>query len=162
MDGTILELKNISQAYGDHWVVRDLSLSLEKGEIGCLLGASGCGKTTVLRTIAGFEPLLRGEILLNGAIISRERYSLPPAKRAIGMVFQDYALFPHMTVAGNVAFGLRMKGQRGAEVHKQVTEALALVGLEGFGGRRIHQLSGTAGHRQALPENRSATHPPGL
>ena len=98
MDKTVLELKDISQAYGQHWVVKNLSLRLEKGQIGCLLGASGCGKTTVLRTIAGFEPLLRGAIVLNGRIVSRQDLTLPPAKRAIGMVFQDYALFPHLTL----------------------------------------------------------------
>ena len=98
MSQTVLQLKNISQAYGHHQVVKDLSLRLEKGQIGCLLGASGCGKTTVLRTIAGFEPLLCGEVVLNGQIVSRKDLTLPPAKRAIGMVFQDYALFPHLSL----------------------------------------------------------------
>ncbi len=148
MDGTILELKNISQAYGDHWVVRNLSLSLEKGEIGCLLGASGCGKTTVLRTIAGFEPLLRGEILLNGATISREGYSLPPAKRAIGMVFQDYALFPHLTLFDNVAFGLRGLGR--AETIVRVSEMLELVGLDKAHAQYPHEISGGQQQRVAL------------
>ncbi|MEN8687588.1 MAG: ATP-binding cassette domain-containing protein, partial [Desulfuromonadales bacterium] len=103
----VLELKHITQAYGQQLVVKELSLTLERGTIGCLLGASGCGKTTVLRTIAGFEPLLEGEILLDGECVSKPGYQLPPAKRQIGMVFQDYALFPHLSVFDNVAFGLR-------------------------------------------------------
>ena len=99
---SVLELKQITQAYGQQLVVKELSLTLERGEIGCLLGASGCGKTTVLRTIAGFEPLLEGEILVDGKCVSKQGYLLPPAKRQIGMVFQDYALFPHLSVFDNV------------------------------------------------------------
>jgi len=148
MNGPLLELKNISQAYGDHWVVRNLSLSLNKGEIGCLLGASGCGKTTVLRTIAGFEPLLRGEIHLNGTTISREGHSLPPAKRAIGMVFQDYALFPHLTLFDNVAFGLRELSR--PETVVRVHEMLELVGLDKAHAKYPHEISGGQQQRVAL------------
>ena len=103
---TLLDIRNIRHAYGQQLVVNDLSLSLQKGEIGCLLGPSGCGKTTVLRCIAGFEPISAGEILLKGVAVSRENSCLPPEQRHIGMVFQDYALFPHLTVAGNIGFGL--------------------------------------------------------
>ncbi len=148
MDEPLLELKNISQAYGDHWVVRNLSLTLEEGQIGCLLGSSGCGKTTVLRTIAGFEPLLRGEICLGGATISREDYNLPPAKRAIGMVFQDYALFPHLTIFDNVAFGLRDLGR--AETVVRVNEMLELVGLDKAQAKFPHEISGGQQQRVAL------------
>ena len=103
---TLLDIRNIRHAYGQQLVVNDLSLSLQKGEIGCLLGPSGCGKTTVLRCIAGFEPIAAGEIILKGVAVSRENLCLPPEQRHIGMVFQDYALFPHLTVAGNIGFGL--------------------------------------------------------
>ena len=108
---TLLELKNIRHAYGQQTVVEDLSLTLKKGAIGCLLGPSGCGKTTVLRSIAGFEPISAGEILLNGVVISSASFCLPPEQRHIGMVFQDYALFPHLTVRGNVGFGLHRVGK---------------------------------------------------
>jgi iron(III) transport system ATP-binding protein len=148
MDEPLLELKDISQAYGDNWVVRNLSLTLEEGQIGCLLGSSGCGKTTVLRTIAGFEQLLRGEICLGGATISREGYNLPPAKRAIGMVFQDYALFPHLTIFDNVAFGLRDLGR--AETVVRVNEMLELVGLDKAQAKFPHEISGGQQQRVAL------------
>ena len=148
MNATVLELNNISQAYGQHWVVKNLSLSLEKGEIGCLLGASGCGKTTVLRTIAGFEPLLRGEIRLNGNVVSQPGASLPPAKRAIGMVFQDYALFPHLTLFDNVAFGLRELGKSDKII--RVNEMLELVGLKEAHAKYPHEISGGQQQRVAL------------
>lgn len=144
----VLELKEISQAYGSQLVVKDLSLTLEQGEIGCLLGASGCGKTTVLRTIAGFEPLLDGEIILNGECVSRHGYLLPPAKRKIGMVFQDYALFPHLTVFDNVAFGLR--GMDKAMQIRRADEALELVGLHSEHARYPHEISGGQQQRVAL------------
>lgn len=144
----VLELKQISQAYGQQLVVKDLSLTLAHGEIGCLLGASGCGKTTVLRTIAGFEPLLEGEILLNGKCVSRQGYLLPPAKRRIGMVFQDYALFPHLTIFDNVAFGLT--GLDKVSRIKRVDEALELVGLYSEHARYPHEISGGQQQRVAL------------
>ncbi len=108
----LLELKNISHAYGSHAVVSDLSCSLEEGAIGCLLGPSGCGKTTVLRAIAGFERVGYGEIHLNDVVVSSPGLHLPPEQRRIGMVFQDYALFPHLDVADNIAFGLHMPAKR--------------------------------------------------
>lgn len=148
MDKTVLQLKDISHAYGRHWVVKNLSLQLEKGQIGCLLGASGCGKTTVLRTIAGFEPLLRGTIVLNGKVVSRQNLTLPPAKRAIGMVFQDYALFPHLTLFDNVAFGLR--GLERSEQIVRVTEMLKLVGLAKAHAQYPHEISGGQQQRVAL------------
>jgi len=104
---TVLEVRDLRQAYGAHEVVRGLSFALRRGTIGCLLGPSGCGKTTVLRSIAGFEPVRAGEIRLNGEVVSAAGRIVPPEKRRIGMVFQDYALFPHLTVAENIAFGLR-------------------------------------------------------
>lgn len=144
----VLELKQISQAYDRHLIVKDLSLTLKHGEIGCLLGASGCGKTTVLRTIAGFEPLLDGEIFLNGSCVSSNGQLLPPAKRQIGMVFQDYALFPHLTIFDNVAFGL--KGMDKALMIRRVNEALELVGLYSEHAKYPHEISGGQQQRVAL------------
>jgi iron(III) transport system ATP-binding protein len=145
---SILELNTISQAYASQLVVKDLSLTLESGEIGCLLGASGCGKTTVLRTIAGFEPLLQGEIKIDGRVVSHSGELLPPAKRRIGMVFQDYALFPHLTVFDNVAFGLRGTGR--VELLRRTNEALELVGLYAEHKKYPHEISGGQQQRVAL------------
>ena len=144
----LLELKNISHAYGSHAVVSDLSCALEEGSIGCLLGPSGCGKTTVLRAIAGFEHLSSGEIHLNGATVSSPGLHVPPEQRRIGMVFQDYALFPHLSVADNVAFGLHQAGE--AERRRRVEELLVTVGLAGAGGKYPHELSGGQQQRVAL------------
>ncbi len=144
----ILELNAISQAYDSQLVVKDLSLTLEAGEIGCLLGASGCGKTTVLRTIAGFEPLLQGEIRIAGQVVSCSDELLPPAKRRIGMVFQDYALFPHLTIFDNVAFGLRGTGR--VELLRRTNEALELVGLYAEHRKYPHEISGGQQQRVAL------------
>jgi len=147
-NNVVLELKQVTQAYDRQLVVKDLSLSLQSGEIGCLLGASGCGKTTVLRTIAGFEQLLEGEIFLNGECVSSNGYLLPPAKRMIGMVFQDYALFPHLTIFDNVAFGL--KGIEKATLIRRVNEALELVGLHSEHAKYPHEISGGQQQRVAL------------
>lgn len=147
-DNTILELNRVSQAYGKQLVVRNLSLTLNQGEIGCLLGESGCGKTTVLRTIAGFEPVLGGEISIAGKIVSRSDYSQPPAKRQIGMVFQDYALFPHLSIYENVAFGLQDLSKT-EQLHR-VTEALELVGLGAEQQKYPHEVSGGQQQRIAL------------
>lgn len=144
----LLELKEVSHAYGRHLVVDALSFSLEQGAIGCLLGPSGCGKTTVLRAIAGFEHVSCGEIRLNGVIVSSPARHLPPEQRKIGMVFQDYALFPHLSVADNIAFGLR--GATGEPRRVRVAELLATVGLGGSGGQFPHELSGGQQQRVAL------------
>jgi iron(III) transport system ATP-binding protein len=144
----LLELKNISHAYGKHVVVSDLSCSLEQGTIGCLLGPSGCGKTTVLRAIAGFEPIDSGEIRLNGTVVSSPGRHVPPEQRRIGMVFQDYALFPHLSVTDNIGFGLRQAGD--AERRARVEELLVTVGLSGAGGKYPHELSGGQQQRVAL------------
>ncbi|MDO8438094.1 MAG: ABC transporter ATP-binding protein [Nitrosomonadaceae bacterium] len=144
----LLELKNIRQAYGQQLVVNDLSLALEKGQIGCLLGPSGCGKTTVLRCIAGFEPVLAGEILLNGIKVSGGGVFLPPEQRHIGMVFQDYALFPHLTVSANIGFGLHRLPQ--SERAPRVDELLQTVGLADAANKYPHELSGGQQQRVAL------------
>lgn len=144
----LLELRDISHAYGDRIVVRRLSFDLRRGQIGCLLGQSGCGKTTVLRCIAGFERLLDGEIWVAGQRVSGKSEQVPPEKRRIGVVFQDFALFPHLDVADNVGFGLhRMpKRQRTARVE----ELLRTVGLENTAAMYPHQLSGGQQQRVAL------------
>lgn len=131
-----------------HEIVHALSFSLARGEIGCLLGPSGCGKTTVLRAIAGFEPLLAGHIALGGREISRPGVTAPPETRQVGVVFQDYALFPHLSVADNVAFGLRKlaKSQR----MQRVQSLLDLVGLSTQSNKYPHELSGGQQQRVAL------------
>lgn len=143
-----LHLDDVSIAYGQHTAVRQLSLSLAPGRIGCLLGPSGCGKTTVLRAIAGFEPLLGGEIRLDGERVSAPGHLVPPERRRIGMVFQDHALFPHLTVARNVAFGLR--GLPAEAVRARVDEMLATMGLQHAAERFPHELSGGQQQRVAL------------
>lgn len=144
----LLEIRELHHAYGNHPVVRGLSLTLKKGAIGCLLGASGCGKTTVLRCIAGFEPVAAGEIAINGVAVSSPGIHVPPERRRVGMVFQDYALFPHLSIADNVAFGLR--GLTARERARRVAELLEVVGLGHLGDAFPHQLSGGQQQRVAL------------
>ena len=143
-----LKLIDIELAFGAHQVVSRLSLSLAQGRIGCLLGPSGCGKTTVLRCIAGFERVRRGQILLDGKLVSSHDTHLAPESRRIGMVFQDYALFPHLTISENIGFGLR--AMRAGERNGRVRELLALVGLLGQGDKYPHELSGGQQQRVAL------------
>lgn len=144
----LLELDAISQSYGDTTVVEAMSFGLPAGNIGCLLGPSGCGKTTALRCIAGFETIQAGTIRLASSTIAAANFHLPAEKREIGMVFQDYALFPHLTAAENIAFGL--KHQSRAEREARVTEMLELIGLERQGGLYPHELSGGQQQRIAL------------
>lgn len=143
-----LELRDLDVAYPPRRVIREVSLTLHCAGIGCLLGPSGCGKTTLLRAIAGFEPLQRGAIRLEGVELSRPGWTLPPEQRRIGMMFQDLALFPHLTVADNIAFGLR--GWKATERRARVDELLRLVGLEEFAKRHPHQISGGQQQRVAL------------
>lgn len=142
----LLNLRDLSCGYKGQPVVQGLHLHLNAGDIGCLLGPSGCGKTTTLRAIAGFEPVQSGSIELAGEVISRPGFTLAPEKRRIGMVFQDYALFPHLTVAENVAFGIR-KHPQGAQISREMLE---LVKLEHLQGRYPHELSGGQQQRVAL------------
>ncbi|MEY2685885.1 MAG: hypothetical protein RL375_83 [Pseudomonadota bacterium] len=141
-----LAVQSIRLAYGRKTVVDQLSLSLEAGSIGCLLGPSGCGKTSVLRAIAGFEPVTGGEIRLNGELVSGQGVHLPPEQRRIGMVFQDHALFPHLSVAANVGFGLRGV----ADAETRVAQMLERVGLAHAAKRFPHELSGGQQQRVAL------------
>ncbi|MES2508429.1 MAG: ABC transporter ATP-binding protein [Pseudomonadota bacterium] len=148
----LLALESVRLAYdmpdGMHEVVRDFSLDLARGDIGCLLGASGCGKSTVLRAIAGFEPVRSGSISLDGVLISSGSRQVAPELRRVGMMFQDYALFPHLTVAQNVAFGLRRQ-DKGAQ-RARVAEMLELVSLSTAGDSYPHELSGGQQQRVAL------------
>ncbi|NIR59158.1 MAG: ABC transporter ATP-binding protein [Gammaproteobacteria bacterium] len=144
----LLSVEGITCRYDGHPVVRDLGFTIEPGGLACLLGPSGCGKTTVLRAVAGLEPLVHGSITLRGRVVSRPGYTRAPEKRGLSMVFQDYALFPHMTVAENVTFGLRRHGPR--ERRRCASEVLELVGLSGLDQRYPHELSGGQRQRVAL------------
>ncbi|MFT5643124.1 MAG: iron(III) transport system ATP-binding protein [Janthinobacterium sp.] len=148
----LLDLQQISYAFGIPGklapVVERLSFQLAKGDIGCLLGPSGCGKTTVLRCIAGFEAISGGSIALHGTTISSIDVHLPAEQRRIGMVFQDYALFPHLSVADNIGFGLQSTARSARAV--RVSGLLATVGLAGQGERFPHELSGGQQQRVAL------------
>jgi putative spermidine/putrescine transport system ATP-binding protein len=141
-----LSLNGLSKHYGDFYAVREVSLSIADGEFLVLLGPSGCGKTTTLRMVAGFIEPSAGHVRLAGQDVTL----LPPWKRNAGMVFQSYALFPHMTVAQNVAFGLEMRKLPRADIERRVEEVLALVRLGGYGGRLPRQLSGGQQQRVAL------------
>ena len=148
----LLQLDHISLAYdtpeGVVPVVTDLNLALRRGHIGCLLGASGCGKTTILRAIAGFEPLRAGAICLGGKTLSTPGQAMEPQDRQVGMMFQDYALFPHLNVEGNISFGLRHWDTPRRQA--RLRELLALVGLQDTRHRYPHELSGGQQQRVAL------------
>jgi iron(III) transport system ATP-binding protein len=144
----LLEVEALRHGYNSHEVVRGLDFVLARGAIGCLLGPSGCGKTTVLRCIAGFEALRAGSIRLNGTLVSGPGVMLAPEKRRIGMVFQDYALFPHLSVAQNIAFGLGTLARDKRE--SRVRELAELVRLAGALGQYPHELSGGQQQRVAL------------
>ena len=141
-----LELEKLSKSFGSHHAVDGLTLGVEKGEFVSLLGPSGCGKTTTLQMIAGFVEPTAGAIRLAG----KDLLAIKPAKRGLGIVFQSYALFPHMTVTENVGFGLEMQGVAAAERTTRVGETLDLVGLGAFAGRFPRQLSGGQQQRVAL------------
>ncbi|MBE3562095.1 MAG: ABC transporter ATP-binding protein [Ktedonobacteraceae bacterium] len=141
-----LELENLTKYFGQTVAVDHVSLSIQQGELLTLLGPSGCGKTTLLRMIAGFEIPSEGRILLDGEEITHRAAS----KRAMGVVFQSYALFPHLTAEQNIAFGMQMKGLPGNQIRQRCRELLALVGLDEVGRRYPHQLSGGQQQRIAL------------
>jgi iron(III) transport system ATP-binding protein len=143
-----LELLNVHVNYGSFTAVRGVSMALDKGSIGCLLGPSGCGKTTLLRAIAGFESVSEGEITLNGKVISSPATMLAPEQRKIGMVFQDFALFPHLTVEKNIGFGLASLSAD--ERSHRVGELLDLIGLADSRTAYPHELSGGQQQRVAL------------
>lgn len=144
----LLEVNNLSCGYADTPVVRSIDFALGAGDIGCLLGPSGCGKSTILRALAGFLPISEGEIRLEGTPISLPGRGMAPEKRRIGMVFQDYALFPHLTVTDNVGFGLRHQSK--ADRLQKVSELLELVHLQDLADQYPHELSGGQQQRVAL------------
>jgi len=146
---SVLELRYVSCAYETgRPAVQEISFAAREGEILCLLGPSGCGKTTILRAIAGFEPVRSGQIFLSGNLVSSPDMMVPTENRHVGMVFQEYALFPHLRVQDNIAFGLRQLAR--SERAARVQEMLRLTGLEGFERRYPHELSGGQQQRVAL------------
>ncbi len=145
-----LTVSNVDVRYSGNATpaVKGVSLQLKAGQIGVLIGPSGCGKTSLLRAIAGLEPVSAGSVQLSDRVVSQPGLTAPPEKRRMGMVFQDYALFPHLTVAGNIAFGLH--GQVSSDKAKRIAEVLHLVGVEGVQERFPHELSGGQQQRVAL------------
>lgn len=152
----LLEIRHLCKSYPDGWALHDVSFTVEEGENLCLLGPSGCGKTTLLRLIAGLETPDSGQVLVDGEDVT----SVSPHLRGFGLMFQEYALFPHKDVFGNVAFGLQMQGLSRDPVAARVTEVLELVGLVGFERRDVNQLSG--GERQRVALARSLAPQPRL
>ncbi len=144
--GVSLEVQKVNVSYGPVQVLNGIDLAIEPGEFVALLGSSGCGKTTLLRAISGFVPVDGGRILLAGQDITAR----PPDKRNMAMVFQSYALWPHMTAAQNIGYGLRLRRVPSAELKRRVEAMLALLGLEGLGERKVTQLSGGQRQRVAL------------
>ncbi|MEA3341539.1 MAG: ABC transporter ATP-binding protein [Chloroflexota bacterium] len=153
---SLLEIRGVHKSYPNGWALTNVSFTVESGEIVCLLGPSGCGKTTLLRLIAGLETLDSGRVLVDGKDVSR----MPSHRRGFGLMFQEYALFPHKDIFGNVAFGLRMQGLNHETIAQRVTEALGLVGLAGFERRDVNQISG--GERQRVALARSLAPQPRL
>jgi spermidine/putrescine ABC transporter ATP-binding subunit len=142
----LIEIRGVEKSFGPVVALAGIELEIREDEFFALLGPSGCGKTTLLRILAGFETPDRGRITLDG----KDLVAMPANRRPINMMFQSYALFPHMTVEGNVAYGLEMEGVRGAELKRRTAEALAMVQLEGVSGRKPHLLSGGQRQRVAL------------
>ncbi|RTF92656.1 ATP-binding cassette domain-containing protein [Serratia marcescens] len=142
----LLEIRNLTKTFDGQNAVEDVSLTIYKGEIFALLGPSGCGKSTLLRMLAGFEQPTEGQIVLDGQDMSH----VPPYQRPINMMFQSYALFPHMTVEQNIAFGLKQDKMPRAEIAERVAEMLALVHMQEYAKRKPHQLSGGQQQRVAI------------
>lgn len=156
MEEIILELRNITKRFGDTDVLNGVSVAIQRGEFLTLLGPSGCGKTTMLRIIAGLESPDGGAVILNGKDVT----DLPPNKRDVNTVFQNYALFPHMTVAANIGYSLRLKRRPRAEIDRAVEESLSLVQLTGYGKRMPSELSG--GQRQRVAIARALVNRPSV
>lgn len=155
MDNTIIRFENVTKSYDDGTVVlKNINFELERGKFYTLLGPSGCGKTTILRIIAGFTEASTGDVFFNGKRIN----DVPANERQVNTVFQDYALFPHLNVFENVAFGLRIKKVKEAEVKERVQEALKFVNLAGYGSREIPEMSG--GQRQRVAIARAIVNDP--
>ena len=155
-----LDVNGIRCSYNGNPILNDLSLQVAENEIMCLLGASGCGKTTLLKAVAGLLPVTEGDIYIHGRQMNGNGVEVVPERRNIGMIFQDYALFPHLNVAQNVAFGLQSKESNKARIKSRVAEVLELVNLADLGGRYPHQLSG--GQQQRVAIARAMICQPGL
>ena len=149
-----ISLKNVSKVFGEHKVIPNIDLEIEEGEFVVFVGPSGCGKSTLLRLIAGLEDVSGGQILING----RDATELPPAKRGLSMVFQSYALYPHMSVRGNIAFPLKMAGMDKAAANKKVEDAARVLNLTDYLDRKPRQLSG--GQRQRVAIGRAIVREP--
>ncbi|MES0881243.1 ABC transporter ATP-binding protein [Roseibium sp. SCP14] len=145
-----IELASVSKSFGSHKALNNVSLSVEEGMFFAVLGPSGCGKSTLLKSIAGLEPIGSGEIVLGGQPVAGKKLHVPPEQRRVGVVFQSYALWPHMSVAGNVAFPLETAGARKATVTARVADCLETVALTPFGQRKPAELSGGQRQRVAL------------
>src|SRR5246127_2086828 len=141
-----VQIVDVVKKFGETVAVRNVSLSVAKGELFALLGSSGCGKSTLLRMLAGLETVTSGKIMIDGEDLA----SMPPYRRPVNMMFQSYALFPHMTVESNVGFGLRQEGVKKGELKDRVANALELVQMGRFAKRKPHQLSGGQQQRVAL------------
>nr|WP_084455306.1 ABC transporter ATP-binding protein [Comamonas composti] len=148
--GVAVQIKQLQRIYGERAVLQDISLGIAPGEVLALLGPSGCGKTTLLKILAGLEQPSSGELWMGGQCVASAGSSLAPEARDLGMVFQDYALWPHMSVAANVAFPLEMRGLARSQIRERVQQTLALVGLLGLGPRAPSSLSGGQQQRVAL------------
>lgn len=155
---TTLHIEQVQKAYGSQMVIQNLSLTIQSGEFLTLLGASGSGKTTLLRMLAGLERADAGVIRFDDAVVQDERHFLPPQARGLGMVFQNYALWPHLNVADNLALALKNRRIPRNDIHQRVIEALKTVGLDHLAHRAIHQLSGGQQQRVALARA-LVTHP---
>ncbi len=151
-----LQLRGICKSFGKVEVLKDIDLTVEKGEFVVFVGPSGCGKSTLLRVIAGLEDATDGTVSIGGQVVNE----VPPAKRRIAMVFQSYALYPHLTVEGNMALGLRQEGQPRAEIDKRVATATEMLSLQGYLARRPAELSG--GQRQRVAIGRAIVREPEL
>ncbi|SOC35203.1 spermidine/putrescine ABC transporter ATP-binding subunit [Ureibacillus acetophenoni] len=154
MSNTIIRFENVTKSYDDEVVLKNVNFELEKGKFYTLLGPSGCGKTTILRMIAGFTEPTSGNIFFNDKKIN----NVPANERQVNTVFQDYALFPHLNVFENVAFGLRIKKMKEIEINERVKEALKFVNLSGYGNREISEMSG--GQRQRVAIARAIVNDP--
>ena len=146
MNENILQIEHVSKAFGKKVVLKDVTLNIKRGEFVTLLGPSGCGKTTLLRMIAGFEPTTTGQILLEGKDIT----GIPPYQRPMNTVFQKYALFPHLSVYDNIAFGLKLKGLSEDETDQKVLAALKMVSMTDYEERDVNSLSGGQQQRVAI------------
>ena len=143
---TIISFHNVSKSFGNVKAVNNANFKIERGEFFALLGPSGCGKTTLLRMVAGFEIPDSGEISIDNQLMS----GIPPNLRPVNMVFQNYAIFPHMDVRGNIAFGMRKSGLSKTELNRRIDETLELIKLQGYGKRKAEELSGGQRQRVAL------------